>query len=249
MTTTTHDLASVLRTKIERAIANHPRSLQDALGPSQLGTACDRCLVNLLAGHKPLEGHAPWLPTIGTAVHTWLEDAMRLAAWMDDDGDRWHIEERVVVGDLGGVPVTGSTDLFDAATGTVVDYKCVGTTTLRKVRSSGPSLTYQRQAHLYGKGWQDAGHDVSTVLIYFLPRNAVTLDAAHVWSAPYDRAVAETTLTRANALAAGIAALGADTVLGSTPPHTGEEFACGKFPTDPPADVAGVSADAYLGLG
>ena len=119
MTTTTHDLAAVLRTKIERAIANHPRSLQDALGPSQLGTACDRCLVNLLAGHKPLEGHAPWLPTIGTAVHTWLEDAMRLAAWMDDDGDRWHIEERVVVGDLGGVPVTGSTDLFDAATGTV----------------------------------------------------------------------------------------------------------------------------------
>lgn len=233
------DLPTYLRGVIEDAIRNHPRTLQVALGPSEIGTACDRCLVNLLAGHKATEHVVPWLPTIGTAVHAWLDEAMRYHAWASPDGDRWHMEERVTVGSIGGVPIHGNSDLFDAATGTVVDWKITGKTTLDKVRRHGAALTYQAQAHLYGKGWEDAGHTVREVVVMFLPRNAVSLQHGQTWRAPYSRKTAELALERANALHSGIAALGLDQVLAVTPPHTGEEFACGKWPGEATPNDAG----------
>lgn len=236
-TTVTTDVATHLRNIIEDAIVNRPRTLQVALGPSDLGTACDRCLIHLLAGHKKVEHVPPWLPTIGVAVHEWLEDVFHTRAFFDDDGDRWHIENRVTVGTVAGIAVHGSTDLFDEHTGTVVDWKLVGKTTLDKVRRRGASLTYQAQAHLYGKGWEDAGHQVNQVLIMFLPRNAVSLRAGIPWSAPYSRKAAELALERANALAAGIQMLGVDAVLAMTPPHTGDEHACEKWADEQAPDI------------
>lgn len=237
-TATTTDLPAVLRSIIEDAITNHPRSLQTALGPSELGTACDRCLVHLLAGHKPTEHVIPWLPTVGTAVHRWLELVFHGRVFLHDE-DRWLLEERVRVGEVAGAPVHGSADLFDVATGTVVDWKIVGKTTLDQVRRSGAKLTYQAQAHLYGKGFEDAGHAVNTVTVMFLPRNAVSLQHMQVWSAPYSRQAADLVLQRANALHAGIASLGVDDVLAMTPPHTGTEFSCDRWPQDSPATRAG----------
>lgn len=231
------DLPTYLRGVIEHTIRTHPRSLQTALGPSELGTACDRCLVHLLAGHRVTEHVVPWLPTIGTAVHTWLDEAMRLHALASDDGDRWHLEERVTVGSIGGVPIHGHSDLFDAHTGTVVDWKITGKTTLDKVRRSGASLTYQAQAHLYGKGWEDAGYPVREVVVMFLPRNAVSLQHGQTWRAPYSRRAAELALERANALHAGITTVGVDQVLAMTPPHTGDEFACGRFEGESTGDA------------
>ena len=242
------DLAAHLRNIVEDAIVNRPRTLQTALGPSELGTACDRCLVHLLAGHKKIEHVPPWLPTIGVAVHEWLEDVFHTRAFLDDDGDRWHIETRVTVGTVAGIPIQGNTDLFDEHTGTVIDWKLVGKTTLDKVRRRGASLTYQAQAHLYGKGWEDAGHRVNQVLVMFLPRNAVSLRAGIPWSAPYSRRAAELALERANAFHAGITTLGVDAVLAITPPHTGEEFSCGKFPGDTPTSPVTAPAAAATPL-
>lgn len=231
------DLPTYLRAVIEETIRTHPRSLQTALGPSELGTACDRCLVHLLAGHRVTEHVVPWLPTVGTAVHTWLDQAMRLHAMSSPDGDRWHTEERVTVGQVGGVDIHGNADLYDEATGTVVDWKITGKTTLDKVRRQGASLTYQAQAHLYGKGFEDAGHDVREVVVMFLPRNAVSLQHGQTWRAPYSRPAAELALERANAFHAGITAYGPDAVLAMTPPHTGAEFACTKWPGEAAPDA------------
>lgn len=221
---------SHLREVIEHTILTDPRTLQVALGPSEIGTACDRCLVHLLAGHKAIEHVAPWLPTIGHAVHSWLDKAMRLHALASDDGDRWHIEGRVNVGKVAGVDIRGNADLFDAITGTVTDWKISGKPKIDSVRRHGASLTYQRQAQLYGKGYEDAGHTVRSVQIIFLPRNAVSLQGGICWYAPYDRQIAQQTLDRANALHAGVTALGADAVLQMTAPHTGEEFDCDRWP-------------------
>ena len=237
-----------LRAVIEDGIANHPRTLQTALGPSDLATACDRCLVHLLAGHKPTEHVVPWLPTVGTAIHAWLDERFRFLAWSTPDGDRWHIEERVHVGQVAGTDIYGSCDLFDEATGTVTDWKLVGKTTLDKVRRSGASLTYQGQGHTYGRGWELLGHTVNRVQIIFLPRNAVSLQYAQVWTAPYSRAAADLVLQRANALHAGITTLGVDAVLAMTPPHTGEEFSCGKFPGDTPTSPVTAPAAAATPL-
>jgi hypothetical protein len=231
-----------LQNIIEHAILNAERSLQTTIGPSSLGSGCDRCLITELAGLKPEEGRAPWLPTIGTAVHDWLE-ATVIRHLMASGTDRYIPEGRVLVGHVDGQPIHGNSDLFDVHTGTVVDYKVTGTTTLRKCRTHGPSLTYQRQAQLYGKGWEDKGFDVRSVAIWFLPRNGYTIDNGFLWQAPYDRADAENTLARANAFAAGIRAIGAEAVLASAPPHTGTEFSC------PAVDEPPKTPDAFLGVG
>ena len=234
-----------LQAVIEDAIRNHPRTLQKVIGPSSLGAECDRCLITELAGLLGEGDAAPWLPTIGHAVHEWLEQ-VTFRHLMTTGTDRYIPEGRVKVGTVGGRDIYGNSDLFDTHTGTVVDYKVVGTTTMRKVRSKGPSLTYQRQAQLYGKGWQDAGHHVRSVAIWFLPRNGMTIGSGLTWQVPYDRAEAEATIARADMFATALQVFGPDTVLDTAPPHTGDEFSC---PPDPDASQAPVTADAFLGIG
>jgi hypothetical protein len=68
------------------------------------------------------------------------------------------------------------------------------------------------------------------VLIFFLPRNAVSLSAALPWQIPYDRAVAIEALARADAIAMQITATDLQAVLDSMPPHTGEGFSCARMP-------------------
>lgn len=228
------DLPAYLRTVIEDAITNHPRSLQAAVGPSELGMDCTRCLTHRLIGTEQ-RAEAAWLPTIGTAVHSWLDQAMRFHAMSSDDGDRWHIEERVTVGHINGTPVTGSTDLFDAHTGTVIDWKIVGTSTLRNVKASGATSQYRTQASLYGLGWQAAGYDVRAVLIYFLPRNSVTLADAIAWAAPFDPAPGQAALTRATTILQLVAAAGTDVALAAAGPHTDDGFTCRRYPDWTPA--------------
>ena len=238
-----HDLRDV----IVHAIDNDPRTLQTTLGPSDIANGCDRCLVHVLAGHKRRRQSAAWLPTIGRAFHEWAETAVlqHLAA---TGTDRYLPEVAVTVGQLRGHDITGRSDLFDIHAGTGVDYKLVGKTTLDQVKRA-PKATYRNQIHLYGKGVTALGYDVHEVAIWYLPRNAVSLDAGHAHVEPYDPAIADAALARANALAAGVDSLGADAVLEQMPPHSGQEFTCTQWATDPStATAAEVTPDAFLGV-
>lgn len=230
--TPTTDLAAELRTIIEAAIVNAPRSRQTAVGPSELGMGCTRCLTHRLAGTRQRQD-AAWLPAIGTAVHAWLEDVV--TRYEDTRAQlslppRFLPEHRVTVGHVNGIPVTGSTDLFDTATGTVIDWKVVGTTTLRKVKAHGATDQYRTQASLYGLGWQAAGHDVHQVLIYFLPRNSVTLADGIPWSTPFDPAPGRAALQRATTILQLVATAGLDVALDAAGPHTDDGFTCRGFP-------------------
>lgn len=217
---TVRDLYNVL----EDAIRNHPRTLQRAIGPSELGCPCTPCLVRMLA-EIPSDEDAPWLPTIGHAVHDWIEGVL-LQHLMVTGSDRYIPEGKVAVGTVGGVPITGHTDVFDTWTGTVVDWKVIGTTTLKKVNREGIGTTYRRQAHLYGKGWEDAGYTVKSVAIVGLPRNGFHVTAGFVHQEEYDRTIAEEALARANMLHAGIKYEGVEAVLAKAGPHLGTEFSC-----------------------
>lgn len=178
-------------------IDRNPRSLQKRVGPSELGTPCRRKLGYKLLGHPETNSGDPaWFPAIGTAVHDWLERGMRA----HNDTlvvDRFYLEERVTVGQVGGVDIDGSCDLYDRVTATVVDYKVVGDTKLDDYRRKGPGEQYRRQAHLYGLGWRNAGLPVDHVAVLFLPRNKM-LSKAHYWTEPYSEALALDTLTTAN---------------------------------------------------
>jgi hypothetical protein len=222
-----------LRWILEQAISGSARTMQTAIGPSELGTPCDWCLGHKLAGIPELRDLA-WLPTIGTAVHGWAEQVVNAfnVQLIEAGGDgRFLTEGRVHVGDVDGTQVWGTSDVFDVVTGTVIDYKITGTTTLRTARSKGPSLTYQRQAHLYGRGWAALGFTVSNVAIWYLPRNDVSLDRAVLWTTAYDEQVALDTLARADALARAIRLAGPDVVLPQLA-RAPDCFSCPRYPAE-----------------
>ncbi len=218
---------------ITNAIANHPRSLQKRIGPSEVGHPCARRIGYTLLGVGPFNGFGdvPWLPTIGTAVHAWLEERF-IDANPDQSWARWLVELTVSVGDILGVDITGHCDLYDRATATALDWKIVGATQLRKYRAQGPGPQYRSQIHLYGRGLARRGLPVDQVTIAFLPRNGELRDA-HIWTEPYDETVAEQALQRATGIATACAALGTDAL-----PHLeAVEAFCARCPFHKPGST------------
>jgi hypothetical protein len=188
---------------IENRIDYAPRSLQTRLGPSEIGHPCDRRLGYKVAGVEEVNrGDPAWYPTIGTAVHSWLEDVMK---WLNgnlgigDQGPRFLLEHKVNVGEICGEAIVGSCDVYDRATGFVIDWKVVGERQLKKYAKEGPGRQYRTQAHLYGRGWQRRGMPVTNVAVMFLPRDRM-LREAYWWHEIYDERIAVEALTRAEAI-------------------------------------------------
>lgn len=185
---------------VVESIVNQPRSLQKRIGPSEIGVDCSVSLLHKLNGDpEPERSKVPWKPTVGTGVHSYLEEAFDRWGRSGRDPSRWLTERKVTVGTLSGEPITGSCDLFDLWEQAVIDHKVVGPKMLEKYRKSGPSRTYRVQGHAYGKGWEDSGIRPNLVMIAFLPREG-DLEDAFFWSEPYDRSIAETALNRLQGL-------------------------------------------------
>lgn len=200
-------LADELFHHIKAGINAHPRSLQTRIGPSELGVPCTRRLAYKLAGATEVNTRdAAWKPTVGTAVHTWLQDTFTEAN-RGLDAARWLVELSVDVGEVGGTPITGHVDLYDRVTATVIDWKIVGAASLKAKKATGPGEQYRAQAHLYGRGLVRRGLPVDTVMLAFLPQNA-DLHASHIWHEPYDEQVALAALARANTVADLVAVAG-----------------------------------------
>jgi hypothetical protein len=201
---------------IRDSILNQPRSLQTKIGPSEMGHPCDRRIAHKLAGTPEVNARGvAWKPYVGTAIHEQMANIFakrEIARWGDGSMDgirpRYHVEERVTVGQIGGVDHGGSTDLFDAATGIVFDWKFTTVNQIkRNYKRNGPGKQYRKQAHLYGKGWEDAGFQVLHVAIVFLTRDGEYADR-YVWSEPYDRSVAEETIAHVNGIKSVVDMLG-----------------------------------------
>lgn len=194
-------LRSTLIHAIRDASANAPRSLQRAVGPSEVGTPCSRQLAFKLSRTEPARDvdHDPMPSIIGTATHDWLAEAMvrqnRLLVAAGKPA-RWLVEQRVRVGPGLG----GSADLFDIETGCVFDWKVLGNTTYAQYTAEGPSRPYRVQTHCYGAGFVNAGYTVNRVAIVFLGR-AKRLSDMHIWSEPFDPQVATDALARAGTVA------------------------------------------------
>lgn len=118
---------------IRHAIAHHPRSLQKRIGPSEVGTPCDRRIGYKLLGQPENERGDAWKPTVGIAVHAWLEKAAEDAnlaqvisagGLIEDHQLEWVTEQSVTVGYLhDGTAITGSADLYHRPTATIIDHK------------------------------------------------------------------------------------------------------------------------------
>ena len=218
------DTWAALAPVIRRAIAAQPRSQQVRIGPSEIGTTCNACLVCKLAG-APKAAESAWLPWVGTCVHSGLE-----AVFADQPG--YLVEQEVTVGQIGGEDITGHADLFNVGRGEVIDWKIVGKSTLDAVRRkgiAGAKPVYEVQRHLYGVGFAALGYEVRTVSVVLLPRNHPSMDACVVDSAPFDPAVAEAALARANNAHAYLAEHGLSAAVEFVGGHTLTEYDCARY--------------------
>jgi hypothetical protein len=226
------DLHADLLGIVEAGILHQPRTLQRRIGPSEIGNPCQRCLAHKLAG-TPERPEVGWLPYIGTCVHEMLANTFvqhEITREQLGMPPRFLSEHKVNIGPILGDDITGHADLFDTHTGTVVDFKIVGTTTLKQAKARGAKTQYATQAHLYGYGLERMGHPVSRVAIWFMPRNAISLRDGFFWEGPYNPNIAKWAMADANELAAKIRALGLPALLDTLPPHTGAEFTCKRYP-------------------
>jgi hypothetical protein len=168
-----------------------------------------RQLAMKLADVEPVNQTAdPWFPIIGTAVHAWLATALdwyqyNVLGFTPDD-PRFLIENRVHADSEGGYSTSGSTDVFDTQFNRVVDWKIVGTTTMRQVikgetpeEKLGPQ--YLVQGMTYGKGWVQRGFDVEEVMVAFLPRSNF-LNKMQLVTLPFDQSIADAAQQRLAAI-------------------------------------------------
>lgn len=179
---------------IRDGAAGLARSQQTAIGPSEVGEPCARRLAYKMCGTPAANPSINPMPSIiGTGAHE------QFAAFFRQENERlgrrrFLIEERVTCG-----IISGSCDLYDSDTCSVVDWKFPGPRRYTQYRDHGPSDLYRIQVHTYGYGHALAGRSVKDVSIVFINRGG---QAATIWTAPYDEAVA----TRAQARLEGIAA-------------------------------------------
>jgi PD-(D/E)XK nuclease superfamily protein len=191
-----NSFSEILRTELTEIImwqaARAPRSLQANIGPSEIGSPCDRQIGYRVAGIPEINVRQdPWAAVIGTAIHKWLQEAVE--EWVKRTGEsrRFFTEIELNFGDL----ITGHCDLYDAETQTVIDWKTVGPNALKDVEEGRISVGYMIQTQLYGYLFAQQNIPVKRVSLVFIPR-ASSLNRLRVWSARYDPTVAETALAR-----------------------------------------------------
>lgn len=195
---------------VRRLIRNHadsrPRSRQADIGISEIEHPCARRLVHKINGTEPSNPGDPLAAWIGSATHAQLAEALEFA------GEGWATEVPVTIPPYN---LRGTVDAWHPWDGIVLDWKVVGESTLRRVRSEGPGRQYRGQVHTYAMALDCFAPELSvarvpssiqTVAIAFIPRSG-RLANVHVWSEPYDEAVAEAALRRLEALRA-VAPLG-----------------------------------------
>lgn len=172
--------------------AMNPRGKQALIGPSELGTVCDRRIGYRIAGVPKVNTEMdPWPMVVGTAVHTWLERAFTVWNEANERTPAWMTETRL---DLDRV-VRGTSDLYSTEFKAVIDWKGAGPDVMKKVRKDGPPLGYQIQAQLYGYGFMMQGIPVEKVCLVFLPR-AGWLKDMYVWCQDFDEHVAIAAISR-----------------------------------------------------
>ena len=207
-----------LKAVIADAITAHPRSQQKRIGPSEIGETCARKLAYKTTGTTEARTLPPgWRPTVGTAVHAWLEEAFITASGQPA---RWLVETRVDAGPMAGTALTGSTDLYDRVTATSIDWKVIGPSAHKTLRADlnagrGPKRIYQVQLHTYGLGFTRRGLPVDRVMLVALPA-AGELDDALWWSAPYNPQIALDAMARVDRIHGLATALGLAPALAAT---------------------------------
>lgn len=176
------------------------RSAQATMGPSEMGTPCDRRLALSLMRMPPVNpGGDGWAAFVGTCIHAGLE---QLFLWADAGTGRFATEQRLEF-DHDYVP-KGTADLIDRTLLMILDHKCQGRWSRNKLKTQGPSPTYKVQAHVYAYGARKRGEKIEKIAIVSWPRDEATLDDLYVHVEDYNPAVAQRAFERVDRIGAEV---------------------------------------------
>lgn len=177
------------------------RSAQRHLGPSEIGTPCDRRLAMELLGVPHVnpggDGYAAWL---GTQGHRGMAD---IYEWADGRSGRFAVETKLSFPSK--LVPRGTGDLLDRKLRAFVDWKFMGFNSIKSLRMYGPKATYRVQIHTYAGGAVERGEKVEHVAIVGMPRQGYSLDEMYVWSEPYDPSIYRAALERVERIGAEVA--------------------------------------------
>lgn len=191
---------------ITRAERSRPRSKQVELGPSDLGSVCDRRIGYKIAEIPEVNGFLdPWTVFVGSAIHTRLQECIDNLEDVDQKG-RYVTEMSAPLDPL----IPAHIDLYDTRRKWVIDHKSTTSDSIKKLKA-GEDINpgYIIQVQLYGLALTNLGHPVEKVALAFYPRAGRLRDLfVHVedfdpdiarvaWQRPYDIA---TLLTDLNVL-------------------------------------------------
>jgi hypothetical protein len=193
--------AEALRQKIIKLMTdasnNSARSLQKAIGPSEIGHACPRNVAYKVAGVTENPSYLDPMPSIlGVAFHAWMEQQL--------PADEWIPEQRVHVTDT----LSGHSDAYHIPTRTVVDWKLLGRTQHQEWLGGYTKEQYELQADCYGLGFVNAGYPVDRVAVAVFCR-ARPLQDLFLWSRPWNPDNARRALERLEIVRNYVAASGA----------------------------------------
>lgn len=189
-------VADELRAMVRAFEAGRERTTQRAIGPSEIGKPCARCLGRyVLDMTVERDFDDPWCRIIGTATHAWLDEAAVDAC--KRAGEAIYLSEMRVYPEPEREVLTkgGNLDLYMVGRRTAVDHKIVGASRLKHYRHNGPGMQYRYQGHLYGAGLINAGWPVEHVAVAFWNRGGRLRDL-YVWTEPYDEAIAREAIDR-----------------------------------------------------
>lgn len=172
------------------------RSAQKRLGPSEIGTPCDRRLVMHALGFPSVNtGSDGWAAFVGTCIHAGLAEIFEKVS---GSSGRYATEMSL---DFRSTAVPhGTADLLDRVMFFLADHKAMGGWSLDKLMEFGPSEQYRKQLQIYAYGASQRGEKIKRVVLIGWPRAESSLEKLWIWSEPYDPAVGRDALKRADRL-------------------------------------------------
>lgn len=176
--------------------ARDNRSAQTTLGPSEIGSPCDRQLAMKLMGVPAVNPQESWAPFVGTAVHVELANMFEWANGANSG--RFAVEMPLTFGSA--VVPRGTGDLLDRVLFMFLDHKLMGKYSLKKLIEQGPSEEYRVQLHTYAYGAEKAGEKVKEIALVGWPREESSLQNLYVHVEPYDRQIALDAIARVERL-------------------------------------------------